>query len=397
VAVAITMPRLSDSMEEGTVVRWLVDVGASVERGQALVEIDTDKATLEYEAEVAGTLLSTLVPEGDDVPIGAVIAWIGEPGETPPEAAAPTTGGVDAAATTEPQPAEAGAAASRTSRASASPIARRLAQDRGVDLAGITGSGPAGLITRDDVLAAAAAGTSTAAAAAPATARGDARLEEPSRLQQVVARRMVEGHAAPDFAVEVDVDMTSCVALRASLAGSDFDPPPTVNDLVVKAAALTLREFPRLNGSYTKGGFELYSRINVGVAVAADDGLVVPTVFDADEKPLAEIARETRELAQKVRDRTITPAELDGGTFTISNLGMLGVRRFFPILNPPQAAIIGVGEVAKRPVVDEGGSVAVAELMSVCVVCDHRIAYGADAARFLARLRELLEHADQLA
>jgi pyruvate dehydrogenase E2 component (dihydrolipoamide acetyltransferase) len=395
VAVAITMPRLSDSMEEGTVVRWLVDVGASVERGQALVEIDTDKATLEYEAEVAGTLLSTLVPEGDDAPIGAVIAWIGEPGETPPEAA-PTTGSGDAAATPEPQPVEAGAAASRTSRASASPIARRLAEEHGVELAGITGSGPGGLITRDDVLAM-AAGTSTAAAAAPATARGDARLEEPSRLQQVVARRMVEGDAAPDFAVEVDVDMTSCVALRASLAGSGVDPPPTLNDIVVKAAALTLREFPRLNGSYTERGFELYSRINVGVAVAADDGLVVPTVFDADEKPLAEIARETRELARKVRDRTITPAELDGGTFTISNLGMLGVRRFFPILNPPQAAIIGVGEVAKRPVVDEGGSVAVAELMSVCVVCDHRIAYGADAARFLARLRELLEHADQLA
>ena len=206
---------------------------------------------------------------------------------------------------------------------------------------------------------------------------------------------MVEGSAAPDFAVEVDVDMTRCVALRAESAKA-AERAPTLNDLVVKAVSLALREYPRLNGSFSDQGFELHERINIGVAVATDDGLVVPTVFAADEKPLAEIARETRELAEKVRDRTITPAELDGGTFTVSNLGMLGVRRFFPILNPPQAAILGVGEIARRPVVDGEGEVSAAALASFCLVCDHRIVYGADAARFLARLRELLEQPDDL-
>ncbi len=172
--------------------------------------------------------------------------------------------------------------------------------------------------------------------------------------------------------------------------------PPSLNDFVVKAVALALRDFPRLNASFTERGFELYARVNVGVAVATEDGLVVPTIHDADVKQLTEIARESRDLAAKVRDRTITPLELDGGTFTVSNLGMLGVRRFFPILNPPQAAILGVGEVARRPVIDDEGDVAAAEVASLCLVCDHRIVYGADAARFVGRVRELLEQPDEL-
>ena len=213
-------------------------------------------------------------------------------------------------------------------------------------------------------------------------------VETLSRLQQTIARRMVEGSSAPSFAVEIDVDMTACVALRKTLGG---DPSPSLNDLVVKAVGIALRDFPRLNGAYTESGFELYERRNVGIAVATEDGLVVPTIFDADTKPLGEIAAEARELAARVRERTITPAELDGGTFTVSNLGMLGVRRFFPILNPPQAAILGVGEVAPRPLAAADGTLSAVPLMSVCLVCDHRIVYGADAARFLARLRELLE------
>ena len=166
---------------------------------------------------------------------------------------------------------------------------------------------------------------------------------------------MVEGSSAPGFAVEIDVDMTLCVALRAELR-HDLYPAPSLNDFVVKAVALAFRDFPRLNGSYTESGFELHARVNVGMAVATEDGLVVPTIFDADIKQLGEIARESRELAARVRDRTVTPVELDGGTFTVSNLGMLGVRRFFPILNPPQAAILGVGEVARRPVSGGEGS-----------------------------------------
>jgi pyruvate dehydrogenase E2 component (dihydrolipoamide acetyltransferase) len=390
VAVAITMPRLSDSMEEGTVVKWLVDVGARVERGQAVVEIDTDKATMEYEAEVAGTLLATLVPEGEDAAIGAVIAWVGEPGEE-----VPAGDGAPSARPADPAPAAAPAAAPAPpaggDRVNASPVARRLARELGVDLATVGGSGRGGMISREDVEAAAAGGT-----AREPTAKGDVRLEQLSRLQQTIARRMVEGDAAPDFAVEIDVDMTRCVALRGEL-GQGSGPAPTFNDLVVKAVALALRDFPRLNGSYTERGLELYGRINVGVAVAIEDGLIVPTIFDADGKPLAQIASEARELATRVRDHTVTPAELEGGTFTISNLGMLGVRRFFPILNPPQAGILGVGEVARRAVVDGEGNIVSAHLMSLCLVCDHRIAYGADAARFLARLRKLLEEPAPLA
>ena len=389
-AVAITMPRLSDSMEEGTVVKWLVEVGSSVDRGQALVEIDTDKATMEYEAETSGTLLSVLVPAGGDAPIGAVIAWLGEPGETPPDGqpdAAPASG---AAAAGPPSPAQAAPEQRRRGgRTNASPVARRLALDLGVDLETVTGSGPGGMISREDVeVAAAARGSAVPAASADVSTLGEVTVEAMSRLQQTIARRMVEGSSAPSFAVEIDVDMTACVALRETLGG---DPRPSLNDLVVKAAGIALRDFPRLNGTYTESGFELHERRNVGIAVATEDGLVVPTIFDADTKPLGEIAAEARELAARVRERTVTPAELDGGTFTVSNLGMLGVRRFFPILNPPQAAILGVGEVAPRPLAAADGTLSAVPLMSVCLVCDHRIVYGADAARFLARLRQLLE------
>jgi pyruvate dehydrogenase E2 component (dihydrolipoamide acetyltransferase) len=389
-AVAITMPRLSDSMEEGTVARWLVAVGSTVERGQVLAEIDTDKATMEYEAEVSGTVLALVVGEGADAPIGATIAWVGDPGEEPPagDGAAPSE---PSAAVADPPPSVATPAPGTAGgRVNASPVARRLARELGVDLATVTGTGRGGMISREDVEAAASGGS-------PATAspRGEAQVQELTRLQQTVARRMVEGSSAPDFAVEIDVDMTRCVARRAELVAGE-GPAPTLNDLVVKAAALALREFPRLNGSYADPGLELYARVNVGVAVATDDGLVVPTIVDADRKSLAEIAAEARALAAKVRDRTITPAELEGGTFTVSNLGMLGVRRFFPILNPPQAAILGVGEVARRPVADDEGTVTTPYLMSLCLVCDHRIVYGAEAARFLGRLRALLEQPDEL-
>jgi len=262
-----------------------------------------------------------------------------------------------------------------------------LAAELGVDLGAISGSGPGGLITKEDVQRAA---ETVAAIKMPASARGEVSIEEPTRMQRVIARRMVEGSAIPAFAVEAEIDATAVVAWRAERVGSD-EPVPSVNDFVVKAAALALREFPRLNASYTDRGFELYSRINIGVAVTAEDALVVPTVFDADRKTLAEIAVESRRLAERVRDGTITAAELDGGTFTVSNLGMFGVSRFLPILNPPQAAILAVGAISKQPAFDEHEALVARWSMMATLVCDHRIVYGADAARFLSRLRELLE------
>jgi len=231
------------------------------------------------------------------------------------------------------------------------------------------------------------------------TAKGETTTVELTRTQQAVARRMAESKATiPDFTLEIDVDMEACVTLRAQLkelsvprdVGAEAHPIPTYNDMVVKAAALALREHPRANGTYRDGQLQLYSRVNVGVAVAAEAALVVPTVFDADEKSLGEIARETRALAQRVRAATITPPELGGGTFTVSNLGMYGVRAFTAIINPPQAGILSVGALAPRAVVHDG-ELAARNTMTLTLACDHRILYGAEAAQFLARIRELLE------
>src|SRR6476646_4127237 len=369
-AVDIVMPRLSDSMEEGTVAKWLVAEGAEVTRGQPLVEIDTDKATMEYEAERDGTLLQILVAEGETAAIGAPIAWIGAPGEE--LAAMPAVAPAAAEAPAEP----AAPHAPRGARVTASPIAKRIAAERGVDLAAVQGTGPGGMITREDVEAAA----SNEPSAAPAP-------EPLSRVQQAIARHMDEAAAVPTFAVEVEIDMTAASELRASL-----DPKPSFNDLVVNACALALREHPRVNAAYSEQGFRQTGDINVGIAVAAEDALLVPVVREAEGKSLQEIRTETRDLAAKARAGKLAPAELDGGTFTVSNLGMHGVRRFEALLNTPQAGILAVGAVELRPAVgtDDGERV-VRPLMSATLASAPRILYGAEAAVFLGRVRELLE------
>ena len=422
------MPRLSDSMEEGTIVRWLVEDGASVSRGDDVVEIETDKATMTYSADADG-VLRIVASEGDTLPIGAVIASIGgdrlavgaesegaspapvrqtttpsagdaSPASAPADAAPETDGAPAAAPTLAPSPPPTGDGGERVK---ASPVARRIARERGVELGGLAGTGPGGRIVKADVEAAVGAPAAAAPAGpapAPAvgvadvaTAKGDVRVQELSRTQQTIARRMAESRATvPDFTLEADVDMEAAVAARASLkaAAAEGQVVPSLNDMVVKACALALREFPRVNAAYRDGRFELYSRVNVGVAVAVPDGLTVPTVFDADRRTLGEIAAQTRVLAAKARDGSITPPELSGGTFSVSNLGMHGIREFTAVINPPQAAILSVGEVAPRAVVRDSQVVA-RNLMSVTLACDHRILYGADAAEFLARVRGLLE------
>ena len=227
--------------------------------------------------------------------------------------------------------------------------------------------------------------------AGEAGAKGEATVQELTRLQQTVSRRMAESKAtAPDYALHVDVDMSRCVELRERLK-EVADRAPSYNDMVVKACANALREHPRVNGAYRDGKFERYSRVNVGVAVAAQDTLVVPTLFDADQRSLGDIARKARELIGKVREGTITPPELSGGTFTVSNLGMFGIDSFTAVINPPQAAILTVGALARRPAVDDSGRVVARDTMTLTLVSDHRILYGADGAEFLARVRELLE------
>ena len=455
----VVMPRLSDSMEEGTVLKWLVDEGAEVKRGEALVEIETDKANMTYDADTDGVLVEIVAQEGDTLPIGEVIARIGEAGEAkqggeqaeaePEQAEEPGAEEKDAEAQpaeTEEAPAvasaeagggeiEAGAGtATRTrpaegngagdgGRVKASPVARRMARELGVELARLEGTGPGGRIVKADVQAAADNGgaqaeaeappaeapaegreeRAPAAAAAPEPERGEAgpkgqaEILELTRLQQTVSRRMAESKAtAPDFSISLTVDMTKAVELRARLK-EVADPAPSFNDMVVKAAATALKEHPRVNGAYRDGKFELYEKVNIGVAVAAMDALVVPTVFDADQKSLGQIARDARAVIEKVRDKTVTPPELSGGTFTVSNLGMFGIEHFTAIINPPQASILTVGALAKRPAVDESGRIVARDQMTLSLVCDHRILYGADGAKFLARVKELLEQPLSLA
>ena len=288
----------------------------------------------------------------------------------------------------------------------ASPVARRMAGEMGVELAQLEGSGPGGRIVKADVEAAAKDGGAKARpkekeegvkeeAPAPergeAGAKGEVEFHELTRLQQTVTRRMAESKAtAPDFHLVTEVDMSAAVELRQRLK-EVADPAPSFNDMVVKAASIALREHRRVNGAYRDGRFEVYSRVNIGIAVAGQDALVVPTVFDADTKSLGQIAKDARALIQKVRDGKITPPEVSGGTFTVSNLGMYGVDSFSAVINPPQAAILTVGALKKRAVPDERGRIVARDMMNLTLVCDHRILYGADGAEFLAQVRELLE------
>jgi pyruvate dehydrogenase E2 component (dihydrolipoamide acetyltransferase) len=415
------MPRLSDSMEEGTVLRWLKSEGDEIAVGDELVEIETDKANMVYESDASGTLIEIVANEGDTLAIGEVIARVGEAGEAKADGAGKkkekpkerkgteaSAGEVEPGPTVTAPPAAAPATAAGDGRGAdervkASPIARRIAAEKGLDLGAIQGSGPGGRIVKADVEKAEARPAAAPAAAAPPTApgvrerpetaKGEVSRQDLTKLQQTVARRMAESKAtAPHFYLSVDIDMTRAVEARSRMkaGAAEGELVPSFNDMVIKASAIALREHPRANGAYRDGRLELYSRVNVGVAVAAQAALTVPTVFDADRKGLREIARQTRELAAKVRDGTITPPELSGGTFTVSNLGMYGIDNFAAVINPPQAGLLAVGAINERPVVRDG-EIRTAHLMSVTLACDHRILYGADGAEFLARIRALLE------
>jgi pyruvate dehydrogenase E2 component (dihydrolipoamide acetyltransferase) len=424
VASEIVMPRLSDSMEEGTVLRWLKSEGDEVSVGDELVEIETDKANMVYESDAAGTLIELVADEGDTLAIGEVIARVGEASEadgagkkkkakkeSKAEASEAEASEAEPSAAVAAPPAEApapvaGDGRGADDRVKASPIARRIAAEKGLDLATLQGSGPGGRIVKADVEKAEARPTAPVAAAPsggvserPETAKGEVSQQDLTKLQQTVARRMAESKAtAPHFYLSVEIDMTRAVEARARMKASapEGEVVPSFNDMVVKACAIALREHPRANGAYRDGRLELYSRVNVGVAVAAQNALTVPTIFDADRKGLREIAAQARELATKVRDGTITPPELSGGTFTVSNLGMYGIDSFSAVINPPQAGILAVGAINERPVVRDG-EIARAHLMSATLACDHRILYGADGAEFLARIRELLEEPANLA
>jgi pyruvate dehydrogenase E2 component (dihydrolipoamide acetyltransferase) len=415
----VRMPRLSDSMEEGVLLRWAVPSGSTVDRGDNIAEVETDKAVMPFDAEDSG-VLHTLVEEGDTVSVGELIAYILPPGAEAPNALPETPAAAPAPATTS-VPGGEPPAPSSADRVNASPVARRIAAELGVGLHGLTGSGPRGRVVKADVLRAGVprAGEDPVSAPAqpavavaepseptpqptvretqPSGAKGEVQVIEPSRLQRTIARRMTEAKAtAPDFTLEVDVDMTRAVAERRrfkALLGEK--PAPSLNDFIVKAVAVSLRDHPKVNGAFRNDTFELYERVNVGVAVAAPDALVVPVVTQADTRSLGSIADEVRRLAAAARNGSLTAADLDGGTFSVSNLGMFGVSRFTAVLNPPQAAILAVGAATERAVVRDG-ELAVATVASLTLTCDHRIVHGADGAAFLATLRAHLEQPELL-
>jgi pyruvate dehydrogenase E2 component (dihydrolipoamide acetyltransferase) len=374
------MPKLSDSMEEATIIRWLKSPGESFVRGDALAEIETDKATVVYEAEADGVIAEFIVEEGGTARLGEPIARLNGDGVAPAAAAAPAP----AAA-----PAEAAAPVAAhfdSDRVRATPVARRRAVELGVSLYGLVGSGPGGRVTATDVERA-------AGGAVPRTTsgldRGTVEQVGLTPTQATIARRMEASAAVPVFTVTIEIDMSGVVALRRG-DGEGDTVVPSVNDFAVRAAALALRRFPAFNGSWADGRIERYSRVNVGIAVALDDALLVPTLFDADRKSLTEIAVESRGLIERARTRSLAPDELTHATFTVSNLGKFGVHSFTAIVSSPQAAILALGGIDRRPVEAEG-RIEFRETLLATLSADHRVVYGADGAAFLGHFKSLLE------
>ena len=379
-ATEVRLPRLGQGMEVGTIVRWLKAEGEPVKKRDPLYELDTDKVTQEVEAEADGVLLKILVPEGEAA-VGTLVALIGGAGEAVPEAT--PTG--EAPKPEAPVPAaQASAPTPSAALPKASPLARRLARERGVDLMAIRGTGPEGRIVAEDV-------GRGGAPPAPAPA-AEAKVVPLSPTRKTIARRLTEAWHAPVFQLSVSADMTRAVALREHLVAraAEGELKPTVNDVLTKLAAVALVRHPSVNAQYAGDAIHRFRSAHVGIAVAAPNGLVVPVIHDADRRSLAEIAAARADLVARARAGKLTFADLEGGTFTISNLGMFGVEEFTAVLNPPQAAILAVGSIESRPwVVD--GELAVRPRMHMTLTCDHRAIDGADGAEFLRTLRELLE------
>lgn len=415
----ITLPRLGQGMESGTIVRWLKAEGDAVRAGEPLYELDTDKVTQEVEAEADGTLVTIIVAEGE-VAVGTPIAVVATDGagQTPagePTAAQPAEPAGEPAASTTPHPAAVAEAApvpaqpaavpppapappapavvSTGGRVKASPLARRIARERGVDIATVAGTGPDGRVVAGDVERAPVAAARADAPGTPAQPMQDeVEVVELTSIRRTIARRLSEAWTAPVFQLGASAEMTETLALRETLVAStaEGDVKPTVNDLLVKLAAVALTRNPAVNAIFTGDQIHRYPSADVGIAVAAPQGLVVPVVRGADRLPVREIARVRADLVGRARDNKLTLADLEGGTFSISNLGMFGVESFTAVLNPPQVAILAVGAV-KDEVVAVDGAVDVAPLLRLTLTCDHRAIDGADGARFLQTLVALVE------
>ncbi|HWH04880.1 MAG TPA: dihydrolipoamide acetyltransferase family protein [Gaiellaceae bacterium] len=436
-ATEVKLPRLGQGMESGTIVKWLKGEGEAVKKREPLYELDTDKVTQEVEAEADGVLLKIVVDSGE-VEVGKTIAFIGEEGEDVPagessgngaapareaEAAtgeaesdasaveeqdeAETEGqsapGMDeqrargqeaAAATAAAETAPAAAEQRQDGRVKASPLARRLAREQGIDIAQVRGTGPEGRIVAEDVERAQAQPAAAPAAAGRAVAPAAGEVEEVAltSTRKTIARRLTEAWAAPVFQLTVDADMTRALELRERLVArlAEGETKPTVGDLITKVVAAALVRHPAVNAHFTGETILRFPYAHVGIAVAAPNGLVVPVIRDADRLTIAETAAARADLVARARDGKLQRADLDDGTFTISNLGPFGIDQFIAVLNPPQAAILAVGTTLEKPVV-RGGDVVVRPVVTMTVTCDHRAIDGADGADFLRTVKELLE------
>lgn len=389
----VIMPALGMAQEKGILVNWLKAEGEVVTKGEPLMEVETDKATVEVEAPASGILASVTAAPGDGIPVGQTIAVILAPGESVPERAeaAPTASQAPAVSTVVPQRSEAVSQiqpASVTGRIAASPAAKRIAKEKGIDMASLKGTGPEGRIVAEDVLRAAQAQISLPGG--PPKVRETIPL---SAMRRIVGQRMVKSkQSAPHFYVSMEVDMSEVNKKRAEWKEKKEELVPSINDSIVWACARALKDFPALNSTFTDKGVQLLSDINIGIAVAIEEGLVAPVIRNADRLSLQQLAEMSRELAEKAQKKKLFPLDYEGGTFTVSNLGMFGVDSFLAIINPPQCAILAVGQVAPR-VVAHDQSIAVRPMMTMTLSADHRIVDGAIAARFLQEVKKLLEKA----
>lgn len=408
-AIAVQLPALSPTMKEGRITKWLKKEGDKVSSGTAIAECETDKSNLEIEAYDDGTLLKLLVKEGDAAPVGSTIAWIGKPGEAVPDAPPPVA--VVAAPAPAPAPVKAApvavapvtslvppkpkpvvaAPAGGNGRLRASPLAKKIAETQGIDLATVQGSGPSGRIVKRDVEEA----LTRPPAKGPKLVRSAPGVRLPpeslpvTQMRKVIAQRLGEVKpGVPHFYLNVDVEMDKALQVREAAKAEELK--LSVNDVIVKATAMAVRRFPRINQVFAGDSIQQLNTVDVGVAVAIEDGLITPIVRDADQKGLAEIAAEIRDLAERAKRKALKPEEYTGGSITVSNLGMFGIDSFIAVINPPQAAILAVGKVEPKVVVRDGQMV-IRQMMTVTLSGDHRVIDGAVGAQYLQELKALLE------
>ncbi|HLG50700.1 MAG TPA: dihydrolipoamide acetyltransferase family protein [Chloroflexota bacterium] len=397
-AVEVKLPQLAASMADGVISRWLKSVGEPVKKGEPLFEVESDKVTTEVEAPADGILRRIQVPEGQRVDVGTVLAIIGGPDEAIPEPDGGAAVTITATSTPTAAPSESGGRVGESEgRIFVTPRARKVAAELGIALERITGTGPGGRILERDVLAAAEAARTAAAAPPPPLAVPTApsgQIRPLTAMRRTIAERMVRSQqTVAEVTLTTEVEMTEVVKLREQV-NSEWQKVHGIKvsytDVIVRAAARALREHPTLNASFAEDGIHLHGEINIGLAVAIEDGLVVPVIRHADQKSLLEIAQTVRALAERARAGQLSRDDLSGGTFTITNLGMFGVETFTPIINWPECAILGVGQVAERAVA-RSGQLAVRPTMWLSLTFDHRIVDGAPAAQFLQRVKQLLE------